>query len=89
LTGGTTGKPLTWIPVVAALLTFLIGVSDILAVFNPGLNERLHKFDAVVPGTLTNVTHTSDVLTGLLLLLLARGLPWLSLAAYRASRSVV
>jgi lysyl-tRNA synthetase, class II len=74
LPGGTAGKPLTWIPVVAALLTFLIGVSDILAVFKPGLHERLHKFNAVVPGTLTNVTHTSDVLTGLLLLLLARGL---------------
>jgi lysyl-tRNA synthetase class 2 len=74
LPGGRNGKPLTWIPVVAALLTFLIGVSDILAVFKPGLHERLHKFNAVVPGTLTNVTHTSDVLTGVLLLLLARGL---------------
>jgi lysyl-tRNA synthetase class 2 len=74
LPAGRTGRPLTWIPVVAALLTFVIGVSDILAVFKPGLHESLHKFNAVVPGTLTNVTRTSDVLTGLLLLLLARGL---------------
>ena len=43
------GKPLTWIPVVAALLTFLIGVSDVVAVFKPDWHERLHKFNAVVP----------------------------------------
>jgi lysyl-tRNA synthetase class 2 len=67
-------KRLTWIPVVAALLTFLIGVSDVLAVLKPGWNEGLHKFNAVVPGALYNVTRTSDVLIGLLLLMLARGL---------------
>jgi lysyl-tRNA synthetase class 2 len=38
------------------------------------LPEKLHKVNAVVPGTLTNVTHTSDVIIGLLLLMLARGL---------------
>ncbi|HEY1824141.1 MAG TPA: phosphatidylglycerol lysyltransferase domain-containing protein [Trebonia sp.] len=74
-------KRLTWIPAVAALLTFLIGVSDVLTVFQShlpaklqNLPEKLHKVNAVVPGTLTNVTHTSDVIIGLLLLMLARGL---------------
>jgi lysyl-tRNA synthetase, class II len=67
-------KPLPWIPGVAALLTFLIGVSDVLAVFKPDWHQRLHKVNAVVPGTLTNVTRTSDVIIGLLLLMLARGL---------------
>src|ERR1700743_3630424 len=67
-------KRLTWIPVVASLLTFLIGISDVLAVFQPALHEKLHKVNAVVPGTLTNVTRTSDVIIGLLLLMLARGL---------------
>jgi lysyl-tRNA synthetase, class II len=67
-------KRLTWIPVVAALLTFLIGISDVLAVFKPTWHERLHKVNAVVPGTLTVATRTSDVIIGLLLLLLARGL---------------
>ena len=67
-------KRLTWIPAVAALLTFLIGLSDVLAVFEPSLHDKLRKVNAVVPGTLTNVTHTSDVITGLLLLMLARGL---------------
>jgi lysyl-tRNA synthetase class 2 len=73
LPAGSGGR-LTWIPAVAALLTFLIGLSDVLTVFKPDWHERLHKFNAVVPGTLTNVTRTSDVLVGLLLLMLARGL---------------
>ena len=68
------GKPLPWIPGVAALLTFLIGVSDVVAVFKPDWHQRLHKVNAVVPGTLTNVTRTSDVIIGLLLLMLAKGL---------------
>jgi lysyl-tRNA synthetase class 2 len=60
---------------VASLLTFLIGISDVLAVFeSPTLHARLHKVNAVVPGTLTNAYRTSDVITGLLLLMLARGL---------------
>ena len=70
------GRRLTWIPAVAALLTFLIGLSDVLAVFKPAWHQALeaHKVNAVVPGTLTNVTRTSDVIIGLLLLMLARGL---------------
>jgi len=70
------GPRLTWIPAVAALLTLLIGLSDVLAVFKPAWHQALeaHKVNAVVPGTLTNVTRTSDVLIGLLLLMLARGL---------------
>jgi len=68
-------RRLTWVPVVASLLTFLIGVSDVVSVFeSPTVHEKLHKVNAVVPGTLTNVTHTSSVITGLLLLMLARGL---------------
>jgi lysyl-tRNA synthetase class 2 len=67
-------KRLVWIPAVASLLVFLIGVSDVVAVFKPDWHERLHKVNAVVPGTLTNVTRTSDVIIGLLLLMLARGL---------------
>jgi lysyl-tRNA synthetase class 2 len=70
------GRRVTWIPAVAALLTFLIGLSDVLAVFKPAWHQALeaHRVNAVVPGTLTNVTRTSDVIIGLLLLMLARGL---------------
>jgi lysyl-tRNA synthetase class 2 len=68
-------KRLMWVPIVASLLTFLIGISDVVAVFeSPTFHAKLHKVNAVVPGTLTNVTHTSSVIIGLLLLMLARGL---------------
>ena len=88
-------RRLTWIPTVAALLTFLIGVSDVVTVFKPNLPQKLHKVNEVVPGTLTNVTHTSDVIIGLLLLLLARGLrrrkrsAWLAVLALLAFDIVI
>jgi lysyl-tRNA synthetase class 2 len=63
-----------WVPVSASLLTMLIGLSDIIAIFKPGWPHRLHKLNYLVPGTLTNVARSSDVIIGLLLLLLAHGL---------------
>ena len=63
-----------WVPGVAALLTLLIGVLDIVGIFRPDWPHRLHKFRVFVPGTLTNVTRSADVIIGLLLLLLAHGL---------------
>ena len=36
--------------------------------------HRLHRFNYLVPGTLTNVTRSADVLIGLMLLMLAHGL---------------
>ena len=80
----SSGTRLTWIPVVAALLTFLVGVSDVLAVFKPDWHERLHKFSEVVPGALTNAARTSDVIIGLLLLMLARGLRRRKRSAWQA-----
>jgi lysyl-tRNA synthetase class 2 len=68
------GKLRAWIPGFAALLTLLIGLSDILTIFKPDLHAKLHKLNAILPGTLTNVTRTSDVIIGLLLVLLAQGL---------------
>jgi lysyl-tRNA synthetase class 2 len=61
----------TWVPRGAALLTALIGLSDIVAVFKP---EWPHKLHSMVPGTLSNVTRSADVLIGLMLLMLAHGL---------------
>src|SRR3984885_11036054 len=68
------GKQLAWLPAVASLLVFLIGLSDILTVFKPTVVDRLHKIKPFVPGFLANVTRTSDVIVGLLLVLLALGL---------------
>ncbi|MFZ0186357.1 MAG: phosphatidylglycerol lysyltransferase domain-containing protein [Streptosporangiaceae bacterium] len=63
-----------WVPASAALLTSLIGLSDILALFRPDLVHRLHKINYLVPGTLTTVTRSADVIIGLMLLMLAHGL---------------
>jgi lysyl-tRNA synthetase class 2 len=63
-----------WVPGSAALLTMLVGLSDIIAIFKPGWPHRLHRLSHFVPGTLTNVTRSADVIIGLMLLLLAHGL---------------
>jgi lysyl-tRNA synthetase class 2 len=63
-----------WVPGIAALLTLLIGVLDIVGIFRPDWPHRLHKLRVFVPGTVTNVTRSADVIIGLLLLLLAHGL---------------
>ncbi|HSZ39930.1 MAG TPA: phosphatidylglycerol lysyltransferase domain-containing protein [Trebonia sp.] len=63
-----------WVPAIASLLTLLIGLSNILAIFKPAWQDKLHRINAFVPGTLTNVAHSADVVVGLLLLLLSQGL---------------
>src|SRR6202049_3013875 len=65
-----------WVPVTAAWLCLLIGLTNIVRVVLPGFyqNTQLHKINPYVPGTLTNLTHTLDVLVGLLLLMLSHGL---------------
>jgi len=72
--GRRSGRPRPWVPRVAALLCLLIGLSDVLAIFKPTWHAKLHPLNAFVPGTLTNVTRSADVLIGLMLLLLAHGL---------------
>ena len=77
---GTHGEPgdrrrqRSWVPVTAALLTALIGLSDILAILRPDLVPRLHRINYLVPGTATTVTRSADVIIGLMLLMLAHGL---------------
>jgi lysyl-tRNA synthetase class 2 len=63
-----------WVPLVAALLCFLIGLSNVLGVLNPSFHARMHRLNAFVPGTLTNVGHAAAVIVGLMLLLLSHGL---------------
>jgi lysyl-tRNA synthetase class 2 len=65
-----------WVPVTAGWLCLLIGLADIVQVVLPRVYQRvhLHKINAYVPGTLTNLTRTVDVLVGLLLLMLSHGL---------------
>jgi lysyl-tRNA synthetase class 2 len=79
--GAKTGPPQpkggtrrAWIPAIASLLCLLIGLSDVLAIFKPAWHAKLHNVNAFVPGTLTNVTRSADVIIGLMLVLLAHGL---------------
>lgn len=67
-------KRRAWVPTVASLLCLLIGISDILAIFKPEWPARLHRINPYLPGTMTNVAHSADVIIGLLLLLLSHGL---------------
>ncbi len=63
-----------WVPGTAALLTALIGLSDIVGIFKPDLAPEFHKINYLVPGTLASLGHTADVVIGLMLLMLAHGL---------------
>ena len=63
-----------WVPAGAALLTALIGLSDIIAIFKPDWTHRLNKINYLVPGTLNAGIRSADVIIGLMLLMLAHGL---------------
>ena len=63
-------------PVAAGWLALLIGLADVIEGAIPSLyvHYRLHRIGDLAPGTLTNLTRTADVITGLLLLMLSHGL---------------
>jgi lysyl-tRNA synthetase class 2 len=65
-----------WVPITAGWLALLIGLADVVSAVIPRLQlvHRLHRIMPFVPGVLTNVTFTADVLIGLLLLMLSHGL---------------
>src|SRR3984957_20856812 len=60
-----------WVPGSAALLTWLIGLSDILAIFRPDLVHKLHKINYLGPGTLNTVTPPGRSIIGVMLCILA------------------
>jgi len=80
-----------WVPVVAGLLVFLLGIRDIAMVVRPHLWERVKVIDHVLPGTVdTALVHgvaaAALVVTGALLILLSHAL---RRRKRRAWRSVV
>jgi lysyl-tRNA synthetase class 2 len=68
------GTRRAWIPRIASVTCLLTGISDVLAIFMPEWHAKLYRINAFVPGTLTNVTRSADVIIGLMLLLLSHGL---------------
>ncbi len=68
-----------WVPIVAGLLTFLLGARDIAMVVRPRLWERVRIIDHVLPGTVDTalihgVAAAALVVTGGLLILLSHAL---------------
>src|SRR5262245_65993799 len=65
-----------WVPITTGWLCLLIGLADVVSAVIPRLQlvHRLHRIVPFVPGVLTNVTFTADVIIGLLLLMLSHGL---------------
>src|SRR5258708_16981452 len=65
-----------WVPITAGWLSLLIGLADVVSAVIPRLQlmHRLHRITPFVPGVLTNVTFTAEVIIGLLLLMLSHGL---------------
>jgi lysyl-tRNA synthetase, class II len=68
-----------WVPVTAAVLTFLVGLIYIVEGLRTRpiythLKHSLHKLSEIAPGVLTLFPRVADVIVGLLLLMLSHGL---------------
>jgi lysyl-tRNA synthetase class 2 len=75
----------TWVPRTAALLCLATGLLDVWSALYPADRGRLHTLTTVVPGALTRASAAGTLVTGLLLLLLARGLHKRKRRAWRFS----
>jgi len=68
-------QQLRWVPLTAGLAALVIGLAYIVEGLLPGLyHRRLRGLSYLAPGTLANLTRTTDVIIGLLLLMLSHGL---------------
>jgi lysyl-tRNA synthetase, class II len=73
--GADLRQQLRWVPITASLATLIIGLGYIAEGLTPGLyHRRLRGLSDIAPGTLANLTRTTDVIVGLLLLMLSHGL---------------
>jgi lysyl-tRNA synthetase class 2 len=64
-----------WVPLGAGLLALVIGLGYIIEGLVPHLyHRRLRGLSDILPGTLVNLTRTTDVIIGVLLLMLSHGL---------------
>jgi lysyl-tRNA synthetase, class II len=64
-----------WVPLAAGLMAFVIGFGYIIEGLLPHLyHQRLRGLSDLAPGTLVSLTRISDVIIGLMLLMLSHGL---------------
>jgi lysyl-tRNA synthetase, class II len=73
------------VPGLAALLTFLIGLLDILSSLTPAIRSRARNVNDVLPGALSHSAIALTLVFGILLLLLARALRRRKRRAWRAT----
>lgn len=64
----------SWVPNVAALLTALVGLLDVVEAVTPGFYDRVKLITEYVPGAVSSAALALTGVAGVLLLLLARGL---------------
>ncbi|MDX6212907.1 MAG: lysyl-tRNA synthetase, class [Frankiales bacterium] len=64
----------TWVPRLAAFLAAFIGLVDLASALTRPFHSRLVELSKIVPGALTRSAAAATVVTGLLLLMLAKGL---------------
>ena len=68
-------QQLRWVPLTAGILALVIGLGYIIEGLLPGLyHRRLRGLSDLAPGTLVSLTRTTDVIIGLMLLMLSHGL---------------
>jgi lysyl-tRNA synthetase, class II len=68
-------QQLRWVPLCAGLMALVIGLGYIIEGLLPHLyHGHLRGLSDIVPGTLVNLTRTTDVIIGVLLLMLSHGL---------------
>ncbi len=73
------------VPALAAFLTFLAGVLDILSAITPGLRSRARGVNHILPGALAHSAAALTVVVGILLVLLAKALRRRKRRAWRAT----
>jgi lysyl-tRNA synthetase class 2 len=73
------------VPGLAALLTFLAGLLNVLSAITPALRSRAREVNDVLPGALSHSAAALTLIFGILLILLARALRRRKRRAWRAS----
>jgi lysyl-tRNA synthetase class 2 len=67
-------KSQRWVPVIIGRATFLVGLFDILANVSRKFRAPVHKLSHVIPVFLNGTALATAIFTGLILMILARGL---------------